>query len=126
MVTKADLTPEAMARYRRTALAREEARREQAEQRRQVAWDVARQAARLLRESFGATRVVVFGSLAHGAWFHPRSDIDLAAEGIPPEAFWRAGVALEKIDPSFEIDLIAIEAASDRLLIELTRYGVEL
>jgi uncharacterized protein len=84
------VAPEAMARYRRGALAREEAHRRETELRRAAAWDLAHRAARLLREEFGATRVVAFGSLAHGAWFEPRSDIDLAVEGIPVEAFWRA------------------------------------
>ncbi len=51
----------------------------QAEERFEQAWEVAYRAARLLRERFGATRVVVFGSLAHRAWFRPWSDIDLAA-----------------------------------------------
>lgn len=41
--------------------------------RRDRAWEVARKAAIILKERFGATRVLVFGSLAHRAWFTPRS-----------------------------------------------------
>jgi predicted nucleotidyltransferase len=115
-----------MARYRRTAQARQAAQQQEAQQRRQAAWEVARQAACLLRESFGATRVIAFGSLAHGAWFGPHSDLDLAAEGIPPEAFWRAWCALDHVDPTFEIDLVAIEEASERLREEVAEYGVSL
>jgi uncharacterized protein len=120
------IAPEAMTRYRRAAMAREGAHRQETEQRRQAAWGIARRAARLLREEFGATRVVVFGSLAHGAWFEQRSDIDLAAEGIPPQAFWRAWCALDRLAPAVDIDLIAIESAPARLRDEITQQGVVL
>ncbi len=120
------IAPEAMARYRRGALAREQAQRQETELRREAAWDLARRAARLLREEFGATQVIVFGSLAHGAWFEPRSDIDLAVEGIPVEAFWRAWCALDRLGSSVEIDLIALESASERLRDEIARQGVAL
>lgn len=46
-------------------------------------------AAELLRTRFGATRVILFGSLAWGG-FHAGSDVDLAAEGIPAEGAGRA------------------------------------
>lgn len=62
----ADITPEQMAVYKRTAVAREKARREKIAQRRAAALDVAQAAAALLRRQFGATRVVLFGSTAHG------------------------------------------------------------
>jgi predicted nucleotidyltransferase len=69
--------------------------------------------------------VIIFGSLAHGAWFHPRSDIDLAVEGLAPESFWRAGSALDHLEPAFEIDLIAFEAAPPELAQEIAQ-GQEL
>ncbi len=114
-----------MARYRATAQAREAARQAANEQRREVAWHLARRAAELLRREFGAARVVVFGSLAHGAWFHERSDIDLAVAGMRDEDYWRADVALERLDRSFEFDLVTIESAPPRLLAEI-QQGVEL
>ncbi len=126
MSVEAAIAPEVMARYRRTAQAREAARRREIEGRRQAAWSVARQAAAVLRETFGATRVIAFGSLAHGAWFGPRSDIDLAVEGVPADAFWRAWAALDRLAPGFEIDLVAIEAASERLRDEIISQGVAL
>lgn len=110
------ITPELMERYQRFARALSQARDAEVERHRQIAWGAARQAARALREEFGATRVVVFGSLAHGAWFGSRSDIDLAVEGIPPDAFWRAWCALDRLDTGIEIDLVAMESASPRLL----------
>jgi uncharacterized protein len=120
------VAPEAMARYRRGALAREAAHQRETEQRRQAAWDLARRAAQLLREEFGATQVIAFGSLAHGAWFGARSDIDLAVEGIPAEAFWRAWCALDRLGGSADIDLVAIESAPDGLREEITHQGVRL
>lgn len=120
------VSPEALAQYRRAALAREAARRQDAERRREAAWDIARRAARLLREEFGATRVLAFGSLAHGAWFGPRSDIDLAVEGIPAGAFWRAWCALDRLGSTAEIDLIALESAPPSLLAEIAQHGVAL
>lgn len=124
MSSEAVITTEAMARYRRTARARELMRQRESEDRRQMAWAVAQRAARLLREAFGATRVIAFGSLAHGAWFEPASDIDLAVEGVPPDAFWRAWAALDRLDPTFEIDLVPLESAPERLRDEIIGQGV--
>jgi predicted nucleotidyltransferase len=70
--------------------------------------------------------VIAFGSLAHGAWFGPRSDIDLAVEGVSADAFWRAWAALDRVEPAFEIDLVAIEVAPERLRDEIDQQGVAL
>ncbi len=120
------IPPEKMEAYRKSARRRESERREAALQRREAAWGVAREAAKLLKEQFGATSVVAFGSLAYGAWFNARSDIDLMAEGIPPEKFWRAWSALDQISGGFEIDLVASEEARGRLREMIEREGVEL
>jgi uncharacterized protein len=120
------IPPEAMARYRRSAAAREMALRQETERRRQAAWSIARRAANLLREEFGATQVIAFGSLAHDAWFGSHSDIDLAAEGIPAEAFWRAWCAVDRLDLAVEIDLVAIESAPPKLRDEIMRHGESL
>ncbi len=125
-MTLTPVTPEALAQYRRAALAREAAHLQEAERRRETAWSLARRAARLLREEFGASRVIAFGSLAHGAWFGPRSDIDLAVEGVPADAFWRAWCALDRLGSTAEIDLIAIESAPESLLAEIAQQGVAL
>lgn len=112
--------------YKRGARAREAYRRQELARRRQAAWTVAEQAARMLKETFGAVRVVVFGSLVHGAWFHLDSDIDLAVAGIAPEAFWRAWCALDRISDGFEINLVALEDASESLRREIEVGGREL
>ncbi|NUO80956.1 nucleotidyltransferase domain-containing protein [candidate division KSB1 bacterium] len=45
-------------------------------------------------KSYGVKRVILFGSLCRPEKFHQRSDIDLAASGIPPEKFMRASADL--------------------------------
>ena len=120
------IPPDKMEVYRQSARAREAQAKQAMLRRRELAWTVARQAADILKKEFGATRVVAFGSLAHGAWFNSRSDVDLMAEGIAPEAFWRAWCALDRLGEQPEIDLIAGESVSGRLKDEIEREGVEL
>jgi predicted nucleotidyltransferase len=97
-----------------------------AEERWERAWDVARVAARLLRERLGATRVVVFGSLAHRSWFTPWSDIDLAAWGIAPDRYYRAVALVSGLSPEFEVDLVAVERCRPALRRVIESEGVEL
>ena len=60
----------------------------------QSALMIARSLARLLVDRYGARRVILTGSLARGN-FVQGSDIDLAAEGIAADDFYRAGAELE-------------------------------
>lgn len=92
----------------------------------QRAWEVARVAARLLREAFGATRVVTFGSLAHRAWFSPWSDIDLAAWGIPADQFYRAVAAVTGVSPDFRVDLVDLESCRPAVRRFIEREGIDL
>lgn len=43
--------------------------------------------AELLKYRFAVRRVILFGSLAHTAWFMPDSDVDLAVTGLAPDFF---------------------------------------
>ncbi len=43
-----------------------------------------------LLKGYGATRVILFGSLCRPEKFHARSDLDLAVSGIPSDKFIRA------------------------------------
>lgn len=98
----------------------------QIQQRKQRAWQVARQAAQMLRDEFGANKVAVVGSLAHEAWFTAWSDIDLAAWGIPPERFYAAAGAVAELTLEFKIDLIDYETAQPMLREAIERDGREL
>jgi len=115
-----------LAVYRASAHARAAARREALIRREERAWTVARRAADLLRTAFGATRVVVFGSLPIGSYFDERSDIDLAAWGIAYEDLWRASGAVAALDTTFVIDLVRAEEASSDLVDAIERESAEL
>jgi len=74
---------------------RERAEREAARRRKLAAEarDQAKQVAQMLVREFDASRVYLFGSLAEDGRFQERSDVDLAAEGIAPERFFKAWAA---------------------------------
>ncbi|MGB9777646.1 MAG: nucleotidyltransferase family protein [Anaerolineae bacterium] len=84
--------------------------------RREEALRAAEACATLLRERFGARRVVLFGSLAGDLPEHDFSDIDLAVEGLPPEDFFRAYSACWNLmPPGLMLDLVPLESASPEL-----------
>ena len=123
--TALDLSPREWQAYRPGGPAEIQPTSRAARRRRQ-AWRVARRAARLLREKYGASKVVLFGSLAHDAWFTPWSDIDLAAWGIPPERFYGAVAAITGLSPAFKIDLVDPDACRSALRATVEREGIEL
>jgi len=116
------LSPEEWRAYRPGVKTDEKQRVERWER----AWEVARTAARVLRQRFGATRVVAFGSLAHRTWFTPWSDIDLAAWGIPAGEFYRAVATVTGLSPEFEIDLLDPDTCRPALRQRIEREGIEL
>ncbi len=98
----------------------------QTEERWERAWEQARIAARLLREEFGVTRVVAFGSLAHRDWFSPWSDIDLAAWEIPVDQFYRAVAVVTGISQDFQVNLVAPENCRTSMRQSIEREGIDL
>jgi predicted nucleotidyltransferase len=120
--TALDLNREEWQAYRPGTKADQDQPRERWER----AWSVACAAAEVLREQFGATRVVAFGSLTRRDWFTPWSDIDLAAWGIPPGAFYRAVAMVTGISPEFKLDLVAPEDCQPSLRHVIEREGVAL
>ena len=76
--------------------------------------------AQLLRSSYGARDVFLFGSLAWGG-FHARSDVDVAVSGIDPERRRDAEVAACGV-MSATVELFRLEslpvAFRDRILRE--------
>lgn len=78
-----------------------------------------------LRDRYGARRVVLAGSLARGE-FRVGSDIDLAAEGIPYDQFFRAGAELERAAGGLHVDLVPLESANSDYLADLAREGIVL
>jgi len=122
--TALDITKQEMAVYRATARQQAERERCALRQRTQRARAIARKAAALLKERFGAKRALLFGSIARDDAAHSRADIDLAVAGIPAQDFWRAWAALDELGDEFEIDLIDVETAPSRLQREIEREGI--
>jgi predicted nucleotidyltransferase len=79
-----------------------------------------------LKTRFGARRVILFGSLIDAEWFAPDSDVDLAVEGLAPEAFWQAWRLVEDIIDDRPVDLIEVETAKPSLLQAIQQYGIEM
>lgn len=98
--------------YAATARRRHQEQKQGELRRREEAWAVAQQAARLLQQEFGAVQVLVFGSLAHKLWFTATSDIDLAAKGIHPQDYFSAVARLQDISPHFHIDLVNLDCCT--------------
>lgn len=121
-----DVTPEQMARYRATARRRQTEKARQRTLRRQRAWEVAHQAGQILKEQFGARKVVLFGSALFAERFHERSDIDVAVWGIDERDYYRAVSRLLDIDPTIAVDLVEAEFAPLKLLAVIEQEGVEI
>ena len=115
-----------MAAYREAARQRHSAEKERLCERRQRAWDLARQAARLLEERFNAKRVVLFGSLAHEDRFNLWSDVDIAAWGLRPEDTWRALGVVMDLAPDIEVNLVDIACCRPSLRAVIEREGIDL
>ena len=92
------------------------------------AWDVARKAAGLLKQQFGAAKVVVFGSVVRRAWFTPWSDVDLAAWGIPVDQFFRAVGAVQDLgtETGFNVDVVDPAECNPEMLESIQAEGIEL
>jgi predicted nucleotidyltransferase len=126
MATALELSGEELDAYRAAAWRRQEQEQRDLIRRQERAWELARRAAELLREQFGVTRVVVFGSLVHESCFTPWSDVDVAAWGIRPTDTFRAIGAVMDLSQEIEINLVDVGTCSPFLLGTIEREGVEL
>ncbi|MDX1522406.1 MAG: nucleotidyltransferase domain-containing protein [Anaerolineae bacterium] len=126
MPTIHNLAPEKLAVYRAAAQRRREQQQSELDDRRAQAWIAARQAARLLKAQFKATRVVLFGSLARGAGFTRWSDVDIAAWGIASEDTFRAIGAILDMDTEVAINLVDVNTCQPSLLAVIEQDGFDL
>ena len=111
--TAKDLSPEELAEYRRK-LDQHFKNRKVDEALLQRAWQTAHRVAAMLYEDFGATQVVVFGSLAGQKWFSKGSDIDIAVWGLPGDTYLNALWEIRNFSPEFKIDLVNFHSAKGR------------
>lgn len=87
------------------------------EQRRQQALVVAEKCMQILQNDFGATEVLLCGSLAGESPWHWYSDIDIAVRGMSKDAVWDAYSTIEDIVPHWlKVDLIPLEFAPKYLV----------
>ena len=121
-----ELTPELFDVYRTTARQRHEKEQRERARREARAWVLARRAAGLLKERFGAARVVVFGSLVHDGLFTLWSDVDIAAWGLQPQDTLQAIGAVFDLDADIQINLADVNTVSVELLSAIEREGVGL
>lgn len=124
-MTALDLSPEELKKYRPLDAIRRRRAKSSAElsRRRRRASFVARKAAKLLKSEFGATEVILFGSLARRVGFTRWSDIDLAARGIPSEKFLTAMDTVLYLHPEFKIDLVELETCSSAIRKSIEEEG---
>ena len=120
------ISPERTARYRAGLRRRQAEADARLHARFKRAWELARAGADALRSRFGATEVLVFGSLTDESRFDSRSDIDLAARGIREEDYLDALGALFDVSTEFLFDLVLIEHASPRLQRRIEENGLPL
>ena len=124
MTTARDLTPEELAHYRAAARRRHQVERAALVLRERQAWELARQAAEVLREEFHAERVLLFGSLIHPGCFTEWSDVDVATAGLDPADTLRAMERVHDLSTSIDVNLADLSACSTSLRRVIDQEGV--
>lgn len=124
-LTALDLSPDELKRYHPLEAVRRRRAKQRTEisSRRRRAMTAARKAAKLLKTKFGATEVVLFGSLARRGSFTLYSDIDLAVRGLPSELYLTAMDTVLYLDKEFKIDLVEIETCLPAMREEIVKEG---
>ena len=128
MPTALELTPEGWAPYlKRSSRRQTPSTLTEIEQReRDRLLERVREAAKTLKKRYMVRRVVLFGSLAHAAWYMHDSDVDLAVEGLAAKDYWQAWKLVEEIIQVRPVDLIEIELVSDSLRRSIEQHGIEM
>jgi predicted nucleotidyltransferase len=114
---------EQIAIYRKTAEQNLQNSHVQREKRREKAWRSVQLASNLLKEKFGVTKVMVFGSLIHQDCFTVWSDVDIAAWGLSTLDTFKAMGEVRELDESIEINLIDINIFQSSLLERILQEG---
>ena len=94
-------------------------------QRQKEGLELAKKCANFLKEKYGVSKVVLFGSLLDYEQMTPHSDIDLAVWGLPEKDYFKAVGFLLEIADNFSIDLVEIQHARSYILSAINQ-GVEL
>ena len=81
------------------------------------------QVVRLLAEDFGATRVLLFGSLARGT-AGPESDVDLLVDGLPLERLIEATARADRLLAEANADLVPADRVRPEVLTRALAEGI--
>jgi predicted nucleotidyltransferase len=125
-MTGSTITSQEMQQYKATARRLWQTAQRQREKRQARAWELARQAAELLRRQFGVQRVVLFGSLTQAGGFTRWSDVDLAAWDLTSANWLKAIGAVRQLSDEIEVNLVDVETCSPELLAVIEAEGVPL
>ncbi|MEE4356340.1 MAG: nucleotidyltransferase domain-containing protein [Desulfococcaceae bacterium] len=117
---------EKMAVFRKTARRKMLREKQEQKHRREKSLVLAKKAAEMLKEKFGAKQVFLFGSLSRNTVYDRLSDIDLAVSGMDGRAYYRAVSRLLDMEPETEFDLVMLENALPGLLQQIQKEGKEL
>ncbi|MCP4167226.1 MAG: nucleotidyltransferase domain-containing protein [Chloroflexi bacterium] len=126
MPTASELTASELETYRSAARRRRVREKEALKRRQQRAWELARTAAKLLREKYGAGDIFVFGSLIHQGSFSKWSDVDIAVWGLRPEDTFVAMGTVRDLSSEIELNLVDVDTCSPSLLETIEKEGVHL
>lgn len=127
MSTALEMTPEEWSKFKPTKkIAVRASQSAFLAERRAKALELAKTASSILRQRYGAKRVVVFGSLARTKTFTAWSDIDLAAWGIAPDEFFSAVAAVTGLSPDFKIDLVEPDTCRKAIKSSIHKHGMEI
>jgi predicted nucleotidyltransferase len=85
-----------------------------------------RELAKILKNRYGAKKVILFGSLAGISRFTAASDVDLGVEGLKAKKYWQAWKLAEEYIGDRRVDVVDIETATESLKKAIYRYGIEL
>lgn len=103
----------------------------QAEIKQEQGIEIAVRGAKILKSQFGATKVVLFGSMLNASQIYDDSDIDLAVWGLTTGNFLSAGCALDDVAQRLgydfpPVDLVDVTQAKPHIKDAITREGIEL
>lgn len=126
--TAKDLTKREMLAYRPWLVMESYRLDPETKSKKEHAWMVAKDVAALLKQRYGATRVVAFGSIVRESGFTPWSDVDLAVWGLAPEDYFDAiGEAMDLgLDGRVKVDVVDMDRCSSALREAVDGEGVDL
>jgi predicted nucleotidyltransferase len=121
--TVKNISPEALKQFHPFIM--NSGRREVSSVRQESAIITAGALAKVLKERFHASKVMLFGSVTRTD-FSQWSDIDLAVWGISISDYYRAVAYASGYSSVFKVDLVDAEDCSQSLLLHITQNGIEL